>query len=55
MKIIRCTVKKPARKRYEPETPFWKGLSDSQRKAYIASLDDLDKRAIKSRTDYKFS
>jgi len=55
MKIIRTTVKKPARSRYVPETPFWKGKSPAAVKSYVTSvLDDRgsDKSAVKRKGDY---
>ena len=55
VKIIRLKKVEKTRKRYEPETPFWKGLNENQRKAYIASMDELDKGAIKTRKDCQYS
>jgi len=55
LKIIRTKAVEKPRKRYEPETPFWKGLNDSQRKSFIASLDPLDKGAIKTRRDDRYA
>jgi hypothetical protein len=54
VKIIRCEAKnKVVRKRYEPTPIWWKGMTKEQQIAYIAKLDHLDRRALKTRADYK--
>jgi len=35
---------KPAKKRYEPETPWWKGMTNAERINYLAKLDKIDDR-----------
>lgn len=45
--IIKITPNKKPRRIPEPKAPWWKGLNDTQRKAYIAALDGLDKAATR--------
>lgn len=53
VKIIRCKLVQKTRKRYEPTPAWWKGLTRAQQIAYIVSLDELDRRAMKTRADYR--
>lgn len=54
VKIIRTVKKVSTRKRYTPTPMWWKGLTKAQQEAYVASLDHLDKGAIKRASDYRF-
>lgn len=53
IKMIVCKAPVKNRKRYVPEQPWMNGLSDRQRKAYIANLDHLDPRATRKAPEPK--